>query len=153
MFVRAGMLLALLLALAPRPAAAMEDRSSLWLVGTLDGMLGAGEEFSPWRYRIRGQLRTFDAFDGTRQALVQSSIGRRLGGGFTFWGGYAFYQNNPSSIGSSQENRIWQQLDWTDLGWDGGTLRTRTLLEQRWLDVFVSSCASTFRCVQGHEQP
>jgi hypothetical protein len=132
----AGILLALALLWCSSPARATEDLTSLWLVGTLDGRLGGGEEFSPWRYRIRGQLRTFDAFDGTRQALVQNSLGRRLPGGFTLWGAYAYYQNNPSSIGSNRENRLWQQLDWTARGWEGGTLRTNTRLEQRWLSLF-----------------
>lgn len=128
----AGMLLVAASCLAP-PAQAAEHESALWLGTSYTGPLGDGPEWSRWRYRAQLQARGFEALDGARQAIIGLGLIYRLPNSFSISGGYRYFHTQFDGAGSVHEQRLWQELNWTTGGWWGGTLRSRTRLEQRYL--------------------
>lgn len=86
---------------------------------------------SRWRYWIDAQARYFDLGSGVNQYLVRPAIGYQLDGSVQVWAGYARFRSRNRSGAVSDENRTWQQVNWTAGQWLGGTVTMRTRLLQR----------------------
>ena len=112
---------------------AVENRSALWLGAQVDGDLGK-DDWSNWLYMAQAQYRTFDAFDGTRQALGRLGLGYRLNRGWRVYGRVDYYQTRSPVIGTFREFRTQQSANWGGPAWGRVNLRFRGMLEQRWID-------------------
>jgi hypothetical protein len=110
---------------------ATEHETGVWVVGAVSDAFGTDDEPSRWRYMVQGQLRSFSLLDGTRQAVIRGGLGYQASPDVRLWGGYAFYHTHVVHVGSADEHRFWQQVDWTMGRWGWGTLKSRTRMEQR----------------------
>lgn len=84
-----------------------------------------------WRWWGEIQMRYRDSGQELNQMLVRPGIGYALTDRSTVFVGYAHVTNRPPNSDSIQENRIWQQYQWsgpTPLG----AFTTRSRLEERW---------------------
>jgi hypothetical protein len=126
------LLAALSLCIAPS-ADAVENRTALWLGAQVDGDLGK-DDWSNWLYMAQAQYRTFDAFDGTRQALGRLGLGYRLNRGWRIYGRADYYQTRSPVTGTFNEFRVQQSANWGGPAWGRVNLRFRGMLEQRWID-------------------
>ena len=84
-----------------------------------------------WRWWGEIQMRSRDSGQQLNQMLVRPGIGYALTEHSTVFVGYAHVTNYPPNAGLVQENRIWQQYQWsgpTPLG----AFTTRSRLEERW---------------------
>jgi len=90
-------------------------------------------ELKRWRWWAEVQMRYRDSGQELNQALYRPGIGYALTDHSTVFVGYAHVSNNPPNSSLVQENRIWQQYQWsgpTPLG----AFTTRSRLEERWQD-------------------
>jgi Protein of unknown function (DUF2490) len=86
-----------------------------------------------WRWWGEIQMRYRDSGQELNQMLVRPGIGYALTDRSTVFVGYAHVTNYPPVGGLVQENRIWQQYQWsgpTPLG----AFTTRSRIEERWQD-------------------
>jgi hypothetical protein len=120
-------------ALLPATSRAADSAAAGWLVATHSGTLSTGGVPGPWRYGVQGQLRYFDRGDGVSQFVFRPGISYRLNSRFSLAGGYAYYRTDARGLGTRNEHRAWQQLDWNMAYWDSSVLRSRTRLEQRFV--------------------
>ena len=81
-----------------------------------------------------GHARFFDDTDGFGQSIVRPGIGYALGESATLWAGYGWIRSSPAAAPDFDENRIWQQLTWSE-SLDQGKLGFRSRLEQRFLET------------------
>ena len=127
-----AVLVCLLLAVAPLArASGTAPDAGLWGALFLQGDFPSeGSEPSKWRWAWDGQARFLDDNDGFQQSLLRPVVGRRLGGGFTGWLGYAWIRTNFTGAKSSDEHRIFQQLTWSKR-FDEISVLSRTRLEER----------------------
>jgi hypothetical protein len=118
--------LSLLLATTPAVAATREDEQ-FWL--NLTAMGSIKDELV---YFAEVQPRIGDGVSRVDQALFRSAVGWKFSPAVTLYQGFA-HVVVPTEVGKDvNEERSFQQLNWT-LGkpW-GGELSSRTRLEQRW---------------------
>ena len=128
-----GLLGLIVLAVVSTPAAAQTDHDEgLWLMfvgqGDFDAKEGPAQHLRWW---VDIQPRW--AADGTDQFLARPGLGYAFLDKASAWLGYAFVRTEREESGHVDENRIWQQLNWTPSAGDVDFL-SRTRLEQRWLD-------------------
>lgn len=115
-------------------AAASDDAAGIWLAGTLTGTLGDNE--GRWRYSAEAHARYFDIGSGINQWLVRPAIGYTISKDVRAWVGYSRYRVRSRAGDIVDENRYWQELDWSAGVIGGGKLSVRGRLEQR--DISVS---------------
>ena len=117
--------------LLTRPAAATTNDPGAWLIVSTSDAFQTANGPSRWRYSFDAQARYFDLGSGTDQFLLRPAIGYRFGNKLNAWLGYGRFQTTSAAGITVDENRYWQQLDWTVGHWKGGVLTMRARLEQR----------------------
>ncbi len=110
----------------PQTAAAVENDPGIWLTFSTSGELGSGDVDGRWRYWFDTQARYFDVGSGINQLLARPGIGYRFNSTTRGWFGYARFRTRGRSGATVDENRYWQQLDWSTGQW---SMRAR--FEQR----------------------
>jgi hypothetical protein len=115
------------------PARAVQNDPGYWLIFSTSDAFGSDEKPSRWHYAFDAQARYFDAGSGANQYLLRPSVGYELRGSLKAWFGFGRFRARNAAGGVTDENRWWQQLDWTAGQWDSGKLTMRARLEQRWL--------------------
>lgn len=114
-----------------RPAIATTHDPGAWLIVSTNDAFQTANGPGPWRYSFDAQARFFDLGDGTDQYLLRPAIGYEVGENLNAWLGYArFHTTNRAGI-TVDEDRYWQQLDWTAGRWKDGVFSMRARLEQR----------------------
>ena len=113
---------------------AAENEWGAWLIASKSGTLSTGDQPGPWRYGLQVQGRYFDRLDGVGQFIVRPGIAWRMNSKVTFWGGYAYYYTDVRNAGTRNEHRLWQQINWNMYYWGSTTLKSRTRLEQRFIN-------------------
>ena len=129
-----GLLLATVLVLFAQVLDAAENEWGAWMVVSKSGPLGSGDQPGPWRYGLQFQGRYFDRLDGAGQFVFRPGVAWRMNSKLTFWGGYAYYYTDVKNVGTRNENRLWQQINWNMLNWGRTSFKSRTRLEQRFID-------------------
>jgi len=127
-----------LIPIASSPAQAdVQEDFQIWENVTARGNFGFinpdNPELKRWRWWGEIQMRYRDSGQELNQMLVRPGIGYALTDRSTVFVGYAHVTNYPPIGGLVQENRIWQQYQWsgpTPLG----AFTTRSRLEERWQD-------------------
>lgn len=115
------------------PAVATEDETGAWLIASVTGTIGEPGD-SHWRYAVDAQSRYLDPGSDIHQWLIRPAIGYALSERTKVWVGYAHLQSRGAVGNYAEENRYWQQLDWTTATGSGKfTLRGR--LEQRDISI------------------
>ncbi len=115
----------------PHVVSAADDDFGVWSVLNATDAFHTESGPSRWRYWIDAQARYFDLGSGVNQYLVRPAIGYQLGGSVQVWAGYARFRSRNRSGAVADENRTWQQVNWTVGQWLGGTVTMRTRLLQR----------------------
>ena len=115
----------------------VQEDFQIWENVTARGNFGFLNPDNPdlkrWRWWGEIQMRYRDSGQELNQMLVRPGIGYALTDRSTVFVGYAHVTNYPPVGGLVQENRIWQQYQWsgpTPLG----AFTTRSRLEERWQD-------------------
>ena len=113
----------------------VQEDFQIWENVTARGNFGFINPDNPdlkrWRWWGEIQMRYRESGQELNQMLVRPGIGYALTDRSTVFVGYAHVTNRPPSSDSVQENRIWQQYQWsgpTPLG----AFTTRSRLEERW---------------------
>lgn len=125
----------LLLLLLPCPdseAGSVEDFSAWGAIQAQGSFTNSTSEASKWQWWMEGQARMFDDASHLGQRFVRLGVGYKLPNHFSTWLGYAKVNSSPLGKQNTDEDRIWQQLSWSD-AYSWGNLSTRTRLEQRLL--------------------
>jgi hypothetical protein len=73
------------------------------------------------------------------QFTIRPGISYRMSDSPTLWGGYAYFYTDARNGGSVNEHRAWQLLSWTIMDRGRTCLKSRTRLEQR----FVNEASGT----------
>ena len=121
---------------APRSdALAFESAPGAWAVVTLTDSFRNDGDASRWQYWVDAQARYFDLGSGINQWLLRPAIGYELRNGVRVWLGYARFRTRGGSGAVVNENRLWQQVDWTVGEWLGGRVTMRARLLERTVDV------------------
>ncbi|TPG48248.1 DUF2490 domain-containing protein [Sphingomonas glacialis] len=118
-----------LLAAFPSAASAQEQDgeawASFWAYGPVSGkVLG-------W---VDGSLRMSDRGTDSPTVLIRPLVGVQATKTLSLWGGYTFTASNPTGRAATHEHRAVQQAMWNLGKVAGGTLVSRTRLEQRWVE-------------------
>jgi Protein of unknown function (DUF2490) len=116
--------------------AELNDDFRIWENVTIRGNFGFINPDNPdlkrWRWWAEGQMRYRESGKELDQSLFRPGIGYALTDHSTVFVGYAHISNERTDrTGYNQENRIWQQYQWsgpTTLG----AFTTRSRLEERW---------------------
>lgn len=116
---------------SPRAALATENAPGTWAIFTTTDAFQTDDGASRWRYWFDAQARYFDLGSGINQYLVRPAIGYQIGDNLRGWVGYARFRSRNRVGNVTDENRYWQQLDWTAGRWNDGTITMRARLEQR----------------------
>jgi hypothetical protein len=116
--------------LAASPAMADESDFSAWLNVTGSGPVHG--RILAWA-EVQGRFQ--DDASRLRQSIIRPGIGYRLTPKLDVYVGYGRITNhNPGPAEDIGEDRLWQQLSWAGTEVAGGTLSTRSRLEQRWVE-------------------
>ncbi len=124
-----------LLLLLPCPdsrADSVEDFSAWGAIQAQGSFVNSISEPSKWQWWMEGQARMIDDASHLGQSFVRLGVGYKLPNQFSAWLGYARVNTSPLAKQNTDEDRIWQQLSWSD-AYSWGNLSTRTRLEQRFL--------------------
>jgi hypothetical protein len=119
----------------PLSGSATENDPGAWVVfSTTDAFQTDGQE-SRWRYWFDAQARYFDLGSGINQWLVRPAIGYSINDKVNGWVGYARFRTRNAAGDVADENRYWQQIDWTAGRWKDGRISMRVRLEQRSISI------------------
>ena len=119
----------------PLSGSATENDAGAWTVfSTTDAFQSDGQD-SRWHYWFDAQARYFDLGSGVNQWLARPGIGYEISDNVKVWAGYARFRARNSAGLVSDENRYWQQIDWTAGRWNDGRFSMRVRLEQRSISV------------------
>jgi hypothetical protein len=114
---------------------ATESDPGIWAIFAVEGPLQRDNADNRWLYQIDVQARYFDLGSGVNQWLVRPAIGYKLSEQVNGWFGYARFRTSTTNNLTIDEDRLWQQLDWS-----GGTIATgKTTLRGRLEERFVSN--------------
>lgn len=119
----------------PHQASATDDDIGVWTVFTATDAFHSQSGPSRWHYWIDAQARYFDLGSGVNQYLVRPAIGYRLDDSVQVWAGYARFRTSNQSGTVADENRTWQQINWSLGRWLDGTFTMRARLLQRHLST------------------
>lgn len=125
---------ALLGASAETAHAQVVDDSGAWFALFSRGDLGAEGADNRFRYWFDGHARFFDDTDGFGLSIVRPGVGYALSDSTVVWAGYGWIHASPATRPDFDENRIWQQVTWSEtLG--SAAVGFRSRLEQRFLET------------------
>ena len=113
---------------------AADDFTGAWTVFNATDAFQTDAGASRWSYWIDAQARYFDVGSGINQYLVRPAIGFKPGENLSVWAGYARFRSRNRAGFVVNENRYWQQLNWTAGQWNGGTFSMRARLLERFVD-------------------
>lgn len=113
------------------PAVATTNDPGAWLIVSTSDVFRTANGPSRWQYSFDAQARYFDLGSGTDQFLLRPAVGYKVGANLNAWLGYGRFQTTSNTGITVDENRYWQQLDWTAGRWKGGVFTLRARLEQR----------------------
>lgn len=115
---------------AAQPAVA-EDDTQAWTAVIASGTV-RGDLFL-W---LEGQARAIDDVGGGSQLVLRPAIGARIGRDAHAVVGYAYVRTDPETGRTTEEHRIWQQLQFAALRTKAGAplVISRTRLEQRMIE-------------------
>lgn len=115
---------------AAQPAVA-EDDTQAWAAVIASGTV-RGDLFL-W---LEGQARAIDDVGGGSQLVLRPAIGARIGRDAHAVVGYAYVRTDPETGRTTEEHRIWQQLQFAALRTKAGAplVISRTRLEQRMIE-------------------
>lgn len=142
-----GMLAALSLLSAPVAAEGIEEDFQTWGVFVATGSLGViHPDLKNFKYWIEGQGRFGDDTSRFSQGMVRNGLGYVLNEKTSIWLGHAWVPTSLpfASRKAFDENRIWQQLLWSDK-FSFGTLTSRTRFEQRFFSDLPRSEDTGYR--------
>ena len=114
---------------------AADDFVGAWTVFNATDAFQTDDGPSRWSYWIDAQARYFDVGSGINQYLVRPGIGFKPGENLSVWAGYARFRSRNRAGFVVDENRYWQQLNWTSGQWNGGTFSMRARLLERFVDA------------------
>lgn len=129
-----GAMLMVLLATNVSRAQTVDDE------GIWSAFFGQGDlyESDPSEQKLKwwfdGHARFLDDADGFNQSIVRPGLGWTLNKKATLWAGYAWIRTSPLSGSDFDENRLWQQLTYTERC-EPFTFGLRSRLEQRFLET------------------
>ena len=112
---------------------AADNAGGAWAILSAADHFGTDNEPSRWRYAFDTQYRYFDRAGGLTTVLIRPSIGYELQPGLAVFAGYGYFESELAGGSTRHENRIFEQLSWSALRRDWGTLSLRTRLEQRYI--------------------
>ena len=125
-----ALLLIAALLLLPQSLMAAGEAGGAWV-----SLYGSGnfhqDEKGPWRYGFYGDARRTERLNGINQYTLQPGAGFRINSRVSLWTGYTYFRSEIVDGPSLNEHRSWQQVSWNMLRWGGGTVKSRTRLEQR----------------------
>ena len=115
---------------AAQPAVA-EDDTQAWAAVIASGTV-RGDLFL-W---LEGQARAIDDVGGGSQLVLRPAIGARIGRDAHAVVGYAYVRTDPETGRTTEEHRIWQQLQFAALRTKAGAplVISRTRLDQRMIE-------------------
>lgn len=119
----------------PISASATEDAPGTWVIFSMNDAFPTDGGNSRWHYWFDAQARYFDLGSGINQWLARPGIGYAITDNVKGWLGYARFRSRNRAGNVSDENRYWQQVDWTAGTWSGGRVSMRVRLEQRSVSV------------------
>jgi len=125
--------------LACLPSAARAGDATLNDFGAWFMVLGQGDlgglnpKLGKLRWWFDGQARLLEDSNGYDQSLLRPGLGYAVTEKASVWLGYAWVHTSPTGRASFAENRIWQQLLWSNRFERVGFL-SRTRLEQRFVE-------------------
>jgi hypothetical protein len=128
------MLVAAHLWLASPCLQAFDDAGGIRLIANWSGPLVFGPEAGPWRYDLQGELRYSDRGDGIGQFAIKPRFSYRINSKFSIGAGYGYYHTDARNLGARGEHRALQRLDWNVGYWMRAVVRSRTQLEQRFVE-------------------
>lgn len=114
---------------------ATESEPGIWTIFSTTNAFSSQDSASRWHYWFDAQARYFDPGSGANQWLVRPGIGYEFDNGVKAWVGYARFRSRNKAGRVADENRYWQQFDWSAGQWQGGRITMRARLEQRSIDI------------------
>ncbi len=130
---RAGCALALL-AVFPTAASAQEQDGEVW--GSFWVTAPVSGKLLGW---VDGSLRASDRGTDSPTVLIRPLVGVQATKKLSLWGGYTYVVSHPTNRAAQHEHRAVQQAMWNMGKVAGGTLVSRTRLEQRWVEGRVGT--------------
>jgi hypothetical protein len=128
-------MISLVLAVAIGQASlAADDAGGAWAILSAADHFGTDDEPSRWRYAFDTQYRYFDRADGLTTVLIRPSIGYELRPGLAVFAGYGYFESELADGSTRHENRVFEQLSWSALRREWGTLSLRTRLAERYIE-------------------
>lgn len=103
-------------------------------IGKFDALGITNPKLANFRWWMEGQGRFGD--DSTRfsQSLIRPGLGYQIHRTTTLWVGYAWAPTTmPFASRAFDENRLWQQVLWTER-YSFGTVALRSRFEERWVE-------------------
>ena len=119
----------------PLTASATDNDPGIWTAFSTTDTFQADGKDSRWHYWVDAQARYFDVGSGINQWLIRPAVGYAINDNTKGWFGYARFRARNRSGDVADENRYWQQVDWTARNWTGSRLTLRARLEQRSVSV------------------
>lgn len=147
----AGLLLCAVLSFAVAPTLeATETAPGGWAAIFVNSKIGGQD--SPWLFYADAQYRYFDVGNGLYEYLLRPAVGFAVNDSLRVWLGYARFRNESDPVLVSDENRYWQQIDWSGTEYLGGQLSLRARTEQR--DVtFSEDLRQVLRLMARYQRP
>ncbi len=105
-----------------------ESYDKLWSVAVVTGSLGNDTSY---KYYLEPQVRLIDTPYVFNQLLLLAGLGIQLNNKFALFAGPGWITTKSPQGIESQENRLWQQLNWLMVGEPGLNIISRTRLEER----------------------
>lgn len=123
------------LAAIPVSVKATDSDPGIWVTFSATDAFQSDQRDSRWHYWFDTQARYFDLGSGINQWLARPGIGYEFDNGVKGWIGYARFRARNRAGKVADENRYWQQLDWSAGRWMEGKVSIRVRLEQRSVSV------------------
>lgn len=112
-------------------AHAADESPGTWIGGILTDDFAAAGTQGRGLFAVEAQGRYFDIGSGLNQYLLRSGVGYKLSGSLQAWVGYGRFRVRPGQGSPVDENRYFQQLNWSAGEYLGGELKVRARLLQR----------------------
>jgi len=141
------MLVTMSLLSAPAVAEEIEEDFQTWGVFVATGSLGViHPEWKNFKYWVEGQGRFGNDTSRFSQGMVRNGLGYAVNDKTSIWLGHAWVPTGRpfATRKTFDENRIWQQLLWSDK-FSFGTLTSRTRFEQRFFSDLPRSEDTGYR--------
>ena len=117
------------------PVAATENEPGVWAVFSTKGAFRSSGTDTRWLYHLDAQARYFDLGTGINQWLIRPAVGYKFGGRVNGWLGYARFRTSTATGVTVDEDRYWQQVDWSAGTAAEGKTTLRVMFEQRSVSI------------------